>query len=143
MVVNSPWEITRGFFVQDFYIIVSNCLNVYAKTESVLAGGSFMMKGLVLIFIASLLLTACVDNNAVVSHTGVVTNMIEEENGMRIHVEGDNGGVDNTISFLLTEELNEGIDLHDTVTVYYDPDAFREDSLPPNQGGVESVEVNK
>lgn len=101
------------------------------------------MKGLVLVFIASLMLTGCLDNNDVVSHTGIETNMIEEENGMRIHVEGDNGGGDNTISFFLKEKLNEGIELYDTVTVYYDPDAFREDSLPPNQSGVESVEVNK
>lgn len=101
------------------------------------------MKGLILVFIASLMLTGCLDDNDVVSHTGVVTNIIEEGNGMRIHVEGDNGGVDNTISFLLTEELKEGIHLHDIVTVYYDPKAFREDTLPPNQSGVEDIEINE
>ncbi|MFS0788507.1 hypothetical protein ABC345_19245 [Shouchella sp. 1P09AA] len=103
-----------------------------------------MFKGLVvLVFIAPLMLTGCLDNNDVVRHTGVVTNVIEEENGTRIHVEGDSGGVTNTISFFLTEELNEGIHLHDTVTVYYDPKAFREDTLPPNQSGVEDIEVNE
>ena len=86
-----------------------------------------------------LILAGCGSNNELATHTGNVTDLIEEENGTRIFVEESE---DNTIAFLITDDLNDGIELDNNVTVYYDSTAMIEESLPPNQGGVERVEIN-
>ncbi|GAF64943.1 hypothetical protein BTS2_1839 [Bacillus sp. TS-2] len=99
------------------------------------------MTKILMVLLLTLLLVGCGAGNQLASHTGEVVDLIEEEQGNRIFVEGP-GGLEDTIAFLIGPDLNDGINIGDNITVYYDSDALREESLPPNQSGVEKIEVN-
>ncbi|WP_042360165.1 hypothetical protein [Geomicrobium sp. JCM 19055] len=101
-----------------------------------------MRKSLSLILLI-ILLVGC-SNSELTSYSGTITEITKGNNGYeRVTVEGPNGGEEETIIFIVPNDENEGVEVGDQVSVYYDPDAFREDSLPPTQDGVERIELNE
>ncbi|GAK09137.1 hypothetical protein [Geomicrobium sp. JCM 19038] len=88
-----------------------------------------------------ILLVGC-SNSELTSYSGTITEIIDGDTGYeRVTVEGLNGGDEDTIIFIVPNDVNEGVEVGNKISVYYDPDAFREDSLPPTQDGVERIEV--
>ncbi|MBM7632339.1 hypothetical protein [Geomicrobium sediminis] len=101
-----------------------------------------MRKSLSLILLI-ILLIGC-SNSELNRYSGTITEITNGNNGYeRITIEGSIGGDEDTIIFTVPNDVNESVEVGDQVSVYYDPDAFREDSLPPTQDGVERIEVNE
>ncbi|GAK04547.1 hypothetical protein JCM19037_2973 [Geomicrobium sp. JCM 19037] len=87
-------------------------------------------------------LAACNDDDLSI-FSGNVTEITSANNNFKwVYVEQENEGNEDetTIIFSVPPEMHEEIEVGDDITVYYDEYVGRNDSLPPQQFGVERIE---